>query len=45
MSNYKYILTKEVPPFVGDDDMEASFSLYCSIPVQFGLFHQAQSAC
>jgi hypothetical protein len=33
VSNFKYILTKEIPPIVGDDDMEASFSLYCSIPV------------
>jgi len=33
VSNDKYILTKEKPPIVGDDDMEDSFSLYCTIPV------------
>jgi hypothetical protein len=32
VSNDKYILT-EVPPIVGDDDLEASLSLYCCIPV------------
>lgn len=33
MSNDKHTLTKEVPPIVGDDDLEASLSLYCCIPV------------
>jgi hypothetical protein len=33
VSNDKYILLKEVPPIVGDDDLEASLSLYCCIPV------------
>jgi hypothetical protein len=33
VSNDKYILIKEVPPIVGDDDLEASLSLYCCIPV------------
>lgn len=37
MSNDKYILTKEVPPILGDDDLEASFSLYCCIPVLLSL--------
>lgn len=33
LSNDKYILTKEVSPIVGDDDLEASLSLYFCIPV------------
>jgi hypothetical protein len=33
VSNDKYIQTKEVPPIVGDDDLEASLSLCCCIPV------------
>jgi hypothetical protein len=33
VSNDKYILIKEVPPIGGDDDLEASLSLYCCIPV------------
>jgi hypothetical protein len=33
VSNDKYILIKEVPPIVGDDDLEASLSLYCCILV------------
>ena len=37
VSNDKYILTKEVPPILGDDDLEASFSLYCCIPVLLSL--------
>jgi len=33
VSNDKYILIKEVPPIVGDEDLEASLSLYCCLAV------------